>query len=1114
MGVLISFRRAICLLAALLLSASAQPASASTVLYRTDAELVRLSERVVYARAISQRGERPDPDGPIYTVTTLAVLEDLTGMPGTTLDVWELGGVFGNEFMFVGGAVTYRPGEEVLVCLERGPMGLRSVAMGFSKFSVGPLNNLRTPDALLARNTGDVLMLGGGPQARERTLAEFRELVSQVRGVRAVQNPSAATMQPGSFSSFTFLDFGNGLGVRWFEADQGTPLDWYQNSTAPNPLIAGDAVSEIQTALAAWTNPTTASIILQYAGTTNQAQARGPWSGIAANSSVITWEDPQNNISGSTLAVGGGFGFLNCAALNGTRYNCFTRGYVNFQNAADLPSSFRQTLNFTRVLTHEIGHAIGFGHSDVNPAVNIMNASCCSSTIPTPPALGPDDLNGLNVVYPSGSPSPPPPPPPACTFSISPASATAVAAGGAASVAVTASASTCAWTAAVSTATFATITAGSSGTGSGTVSYSVSANTSTSSRSGTLAVAGQTFTITQAGIPANCTFGISPATATVSGAATSLSVSVTSGTGCPWSVVNNSSFLSITAGITGSGNGTVTVAVARNTTTAARSGTATIAGQTFTVTQGTLPSMAVDRAALNFGAVHTGTGLSAQTPAQSVRLTQTGTQNAVTWTAVSNVPWLTVTPASGTGAASLSVAVQFVSSLALPPATTTLTNTGAVTITYTGSATTTSTIAATLRLPGTSAAPIGVVDTPVAGATGLQGSIAVTGWALDDVGIERVEIWRDLQPGETTPPFTSPLPGDPRTGKVFIANATFVDGARPDVEAANPTAPLGYRGGWGYLLLTWGLINQGNGTYTLYAFAFDKEAKVATLGQRAIGVSNAAANRPFGSIDTPAIGGTASGTAVNFGWGLTPKVNGIATCKIPATGVQVSIDSGPLQPVNFGANRTDIGGAFPGFSNGDSAGGSFVFDTTALANGLHTIGWLITDDCGRADGVGSRFFTVQNASQVAAEHFHLKAEAYSAADFRLKAEATQLGSDAEGISLDPVFSAFRRNSASDEPVLVSRGYGELPVVVGPDAAGERRVRVTPGERVELRLPRGFADAHQVVNGERRTLPIGASWDAAAQIFAWQPAAGFLGEFVLIFDNGAETIRVVIQIPRV
>ena len=79
--------------------------------------------------------------------------------------------------------------------------------------------------------------------------------------------------------------------------------------------------------------------------------------------------------------------------------------------------------------------------------------------------------------------------------------------------------------------------------------------------------------------------------------------------------------------------------------------------------------------------------------------------------------------------------------------------------------------------------PFGSFDTPAGDATVLAGSIAVTGWTLDNIGVQRVELWRDLQPGETTPPFAS-TPSDPRNGKVFIANATFVDGARPDVEGA------------------------------------------------------------------------------------------------------------------------------------------------------------------------------------------------------------------------------------------------------------------------------------------------------------------------------------------
>ncbi len=110
----------------------AQPLRASTIMYRTDAELIALSERVVHARAVAQRVARGGPDGTtIYTVTTLRVLEDFTAASGDEIEVWELGGTIGDEVLYVGGAVTYVVGREYLVCLERGPMECAALPWAF-----------------------------------------------------------------------------------------------------------------------------------------------------------------------------------------------------------------------------------------------------------------------------------------------------------------------------------------------------------------------------------------------------------------------------------------------------------------------------------------------------------------------------------------------------------------------------------------------------------------------------------------------------------------------------------------------------------------------------------------------------------------------------------------------------------------------------------------------------------------------------------------------------------------------------------------------------------------------------------------------------------------------
>ncbi len=170
-----------------------------------------------------------------------------------------------------------------------------------------------------------------------------------------------------------------------------------------------------------------------------------------------------------------------------------------------------------------------------------------------------------------------------CTLSISPTSQSFGSGGGTGSVTVTAGTG-CAWTA-VSNASWIHVTSGSSGSGNGSVGYSVDANGSSSPRTGTMTIAGQTFTVNQSGAPP-CTYSISPTRATLPRAGGSKMVTVTAGSGCAWTAVSNAPWITITGGASGSGNGMVTYSVARYTSRLGkRSGTMTIAGQTFTVKQ-------------------------------------------------------------------------------------------------------------------------------------------------------------------------------------------------------------------------------------------------------------------------------------------------------------------------------------------------------------------------------------------------------------------------------------------------------------------------------------------------------------------------------------------------
>ena len=106
---------------------------------------------------------------------------------------------------------------------------------------------------------------------------------------------------------------------------------------------------------------------------------------------------------------------------------------------------------------------------------------------------------------------------------------------------------------------------------------------------------------TKGGLTDPCTVTLSPPSATFPAPGGVGSVGVATSAGCTWTAVSNApNFLTVTAGASGTGNGTVTYSVAGGAA-AARSGTITIGGATLTVTQ-LGPVMALDRTSLDCSA--------------------------------------------------------------------------------------------------------------------------------------------------------------------------------------------------------------------------------------------------------------------------------------------------------------------------------------------------------------------------------------------------------------------------------------------------------------------------------------------------------------------------------
>jgi hypothetical protein len=229
-----------------------------------------------------------------------------------------------------------------------------------------------------------------------------------------------------------------------------------------------------------------------------------------------------------------------------------------------------------------------------------------------------------------------------CAGSLNPVSATVAAGGGAGpSIAVTVVPG-CMWTASTTDA-WLTITQGASGTGNGTVAFSAAGNLGPA-RTGSLAIAGQTFGVTQpsCALSLNVPSQSLPATA---GAGSPINVSAV--TGCSWTATASVPWITITGGASGVGNGSVTFSVTANSGSG-RTGTIDIGNQVHTVTQA--------------GSCNTSIAPPSQTvpaaggTAASVTVTAPANCN---WTAVPSQAWLTVTSgASGSGNGTVGLSVE------------------------------------------------------------------------------------------------------------------------------------------------------------------------------------------------------------------------------------------------------------------------------------------------------------------------------------------------------------------------------------------------------------------------------------------------------------------------
>lgn len=404
----------------------ASPLHATTIFTLGDAELWERSSLVVEG-IVSRVGSRENSAGLPETESTIRVLRTYKGERAGELVLRDLGGQLPDgRWLRIWGRPDYVPGRRVIVFAVPHPEGgYQTAELTLGKFEVWKTSQGRRLLArdLLTRPTEGMLYLRS-PHSGQPAVDALRDYEGFLRFLRsrgrsasrgfAVPGIALANLAPeeqpvasGDRVRRLWAPWAAGTRYRW---SNGATASWTLSST-PN-LITGGGYAEARAAIAEWTNHPFSTIAFSDGGlggsgtnflnlaATSLCGVSGPFCG------------------GGVAGCGGPAGISSSHTWRGEVYGTITSGQVQIRQltgAGCLSSNV-----FAAIVTHELGHTLGFGHSDQGTASQDLcpgdeNAAQMRSTVQSRgTSLGTDDSDAARWVYGDGlsscSAGPPPTP--------------------------------------------------------------------------------------------------------------------------------------------------------------------------------------------------------------------------------------------------------------------------------------------------------------------------------------------------------------------------------------------------------------------------------------------------------------------------------------------------------------------------------------------------------------------------------------------------------------------------------------------------------------------------------------------------------------------------------